>query len=139
MTTQHPRKTRVFTRYAFQKRKQADESFDTFVTDLRNLAKDCQYDKSDEMVRDKIASGVKSQAMREKLLTEDDFTMDRVIEIAVTYETTQQRFKSLAAGSSTADSVDVIKKQKYHKNRRHSGADHTQALSTAETVEGRMK
>ena len=79
MTTQHPRKTRVFTRYAFQKRKQADESFDTFVTDLRNLAKDCQHDKSDDMVRDKIASGVKSQEVREKLLTEDDLTMDRVI------------------------------------------------------------
>ena len=77
------------------------------------------------MVRDKIISRVKSQEVREKLLTEDDLMMDRAIEIAVIYETTQQCLKCMAAVSSTADIVDAIKEPKHHLNRCHSSDDHT--------------
>ena len=80
-----PKKNAVFARYIFQERKQADESFDAFITDLWNLVKDYHYDNPNEMVRDKIISGVKSQEVREKLLTEGgDLTMDWAVEIAVT-------------------------------------------------------
>ena len=82
------------------------------------------------MVRDKIVSGVKSQEVREKLLTEgDDLAMDRAIEIAVTNETTQQRLKFMAGSSSTADTVDASKKPKHHPNRSHCGDDHTGTIN----------
>ena len=104
-----PKKNTVFAKYVFQERKQADESFDAFVTDLRNLVHNCQYDNPKEMVRDKIVCGVKSQEVREKLLTEgDDLMMDRAIEKAVTYETMQQRLRSMATGLSTTDNTDAI-------------------------------
>ena len=66
-----PKKSKLFYRYIFHERKQQPgESFETIVTDLRNLVKDCEYDNPDEMVGGKIVSGVTSQEVREKLLTE---------------------------------------------------------------------
>ena len=61
------------------------------------MVKDCNYDKPNEMVRDKIDCGVNTKEIREKLLTEGDtLTMEKAIEIAVTYETTQQHLQSMA-------------------------------------------
>ena len=54
--------------------------------------------------------------------------MDRAIEIAVTYETTQQHVKSMATGMAAADTVGAIKKHKRHPNRCHSRDEHTDML-----------
>ena len=103
----------MFSHYKFQERKQKQgETFETFVTDLRNLAKDCNYDKPSEMVRDRIVAGILSQDIYEKLLTEGNtLTMDKAIGIAVTYETTQQYLKSMAT-SATPTNVDAIKQKR---------------------------
>jgi len=101
-----PRKNSVFCRYIFQERRQQQgETFETFVTDLRNMVKDCSYDKPEEMVRDRIVSGVASQDVREKLLHEGDaLTMQKAIEITTTFEATKKQLASMAAG----DSVDAL-------------------------------
>ena len=107
-----PKTNTVFARYVFQERRQmAEEPFDTFVTDLRNLVKECKYGTPEEMVRDKIVSGVYSKDIREKLLNEGDtLTMEKAIGIAINYETTQQHLKSMAGTAS--ESVDVIRRKK---------------------------
>ena len=54
-----PKKNKPFCTYIFRERKQQPgESSETFVTDLRNLVKDCEYNNPNEMVRDRIVSGV---------------------------------------------------------------------------------
>ena len=107
-----PRKNKVFARYVFQERKQGQkETFDSFVIDLRNLVKDCEYPTPNEMVRDRIVGGISSQEVREKLLDEgDNLTMEKAIDIAVNYETTKKHLKSMASGD-TGTSVDAIKKK----------------------------
>ena len=116
-----PKKNTVYARYIFLERKPEDKPFDSFITDLCNLVKDCHYDKPEEIVRDKIVSGIKSQEMREKRLTEGDaLTMERAIDIEIMHETTQQRLKSMATTSSTADSIDNIEKTTT-KNKNRSG------------------
>ena len=56
-----PQTNTVFSRYIFHTRKQKDdELFVAFATDLRLLVKDCKYDKPDEMVRDRIVAGIRS-------------------------------------------------------------------------------
>ena len=108
-----PKKNTVFSHYNFQERKQQQgETFETFVPDLRNLVKDCNYDKPSEIVRDRIVAGILSQDIPEKLLTEGDaLTMDKAFDQAVTYETTQQCLKSMAT-SATPTSVDAIKQKR---------------------------
>ena len=105
-----PQTNTVFSRYMFQTRNQrADELFSSFVTDLRVLVKDCKYDKPDEMVRDKIVTGIKSDDSRGKLLTEgDELTMTKAIQIATSYETTQAQLKSMKNDSKLE--LDAIRK-----------------------------
>ena len=108
-----PKKNTVFSHSKFQERKQQQgETFETFVTDLRDLVKDCSYDKPSQMVRDRIVAGILSQDMCEKLLTEGDtLTMGKAIDLAVTYETTQQCLKSMAT-SAAPTRVDAIKQKR---------------------------
>ena len=45
----------------FQSRVQnLDETFEQFVTELQLLVKDCEYENSDEMVKDRIVTSVKN-------------------------------------------------------------------------------
>ena len=118
-----PQKNTLFSRYIFQTRRQKDdESFVAFATDLRNLAKECSYDKPEEMVRDRIVAGINNEDVREKLLTEgDSLTMTKAIQIATTHETTQAQLKSMAGSSMTSKhqqaEVDAIKKKTYRQNK----------------------
>ena len=48
-----PKTNIVFSIYKFHAQGTA-ESFDSFVTDLKLLKQECNYQESDEMVRDKI-------------------------------------------------------------------------------------
>ena len=92
-----PKKNTVFARFVFQERRQKDgETFENFVTDLRNMVKECEYLEPDNMVRDKIVSGIRSKEIRHLLLTEGDkLTMSKTIEIANSYEITQQCLKEM--------------------------------------------
>ena len=112
-----PQTNTVFSRYVFQTRNQReDEPFSSFVTDLRVLVKDCKYEKADEMVRDKIVTGIKQDEIRGKLLTEgDDLTMTKAIQIATSYETTQAQLKSMKIDSKLElDAIKKSSKKPYH-------------------------
>lgn len=62
------RSNQVFNWNKFQNKIQNDITFDQFVTELQILVKHCGYDKPDDMVRDRIVFGVKSNKIREKLI-----------------------------------------------------------------------
>ena len=48
---------------------------------------DCEYDKPDEMVRDRIVTGVKNKIIRAKLLNEGSkLTLTKTLELARTHE-----------------------------------------------------
>ena len=56
-----PRKNHIMAALKFSERRQADnESFDSFVTDLKILVKDCGYQEEERMVRDAIVFRCKS-------------------------------------------------------------------------------
>ena len=60
----------VYERYVFNRRQQEPgESFDIFVSDLRSLARTCEYDVVEESaMRDHIVLGIRDDATRKKLL-----------------------------------------------------------------------
>ena len=105
-----PKKNTLFARYVFQSRKQQEgEQFETFVTDIRTLVKDCLYKEPEEMVRDRIVCGIISQDAREKLLQMgEQLTMQRAIEIVVTHDATKQQL----AAMQKEETVEVINKRR---------------------------
>ena len=137
-----PRRNSVFARYVFQERKQPGEAVEHFVTDLRNMVKDCSYEKPDEMVRGKIASGIASQAICDKLLHEgDNLNMEKAIEIAVTHKTTRQHQASMAAIGEPADNVDTItgRTAKSSSHRQHSTGPKSSMITDCRNCGGKHK
>ena len=106
----------VFARYKFHIRSQrAEETFDKFVTDLKLMVKDCEYDKPDEMVRDRIVIGVNSQKVREKLLEEgSQLTLQKSVTIAHNHELSQHQLKTMS------EQTDLEVKQEVHSIRHSS-------------------
>lgn len=102
-----PRTNVIYNRYRFQTRIQADtETFDQFVTELKLMVRDCNYDKGEEMVRDRIVIGVKSHKIREKLINVgSDLTLQKALDIARLHEQSTSQARQIS-GEDT--SVHVI-------------------------------
>ena len=80
-----PKSNLINSRFKFKSRAQEyGEQFESFVTDLKVLIKDCGYPANiyDELIRDYIVFGVKSVKIREKLINEgSELTLAKCIDI----------------------------------------------------------
>ena len=86
----------VYSRWIFQSRKQEEkESMEHFVQTICQLATDCEYKEKDEMIRDKLVAGIRSNECRDHLITEGrTLTMTKAIDIVTNFEETQQSLKA---------------------------------------------
>jgi hypothetical protein len=93
----NPKSNKLYVHYKFSQRRQTEtETFEHFVTDLRILIKDCEYQQKDEMLRDQIVFTVRSPKIREKPIDEgSDLTLEKAIDIARTYELSKQQLKTM--------------------------------------------
>ena len=110
-----PTSNTIYNRYKFQSKVQnPDETFEQFVTELQLLVKDCDYDKSDEMVRDRIVTGVRNSKIRAKLLNEGStLTLTRTLEVARTHELSHSQCNAME--DKTVNAVKQKTKQSYGK------------------------
>ena len=79
-----PRKNTAYERYRFNMRGQAaGESFDRYVTALRQLSMRCSFDtiNKEEILRDRLVFGVQSQVVRDRLLRESNLTLAKTLNI----------------------------------------------------------
>ena len=106
-----PRKNITYERYIFNSRNQGDnESIDLYVTNLRLKARTCEFGPlTDELIRDKIMCGIKSDQVRGRLLREPDLSLQKAIDICRASEVSQNQLKSLGS-TETKFGVDVIQK-----------------------------
>lgn len=99
-----------FERYNFFKAVQKEnETFDEFLTVIRNLAKTCAFSTlHDDLLKDKIIFGIRSEQVREKLLIEEKLDLDKAITICKSSEQATKQLLELGQGEST-NKVDRIK------------------------------
>ncbi|XP_062593874.1 uncharacterized protein LOC134255374 [Saccostrea cucullata] len=77
---------------------------------LKVGVKDCGYQNADEMVRDRLVFGVRSDKIREKLINEgSNLTLEKAIDIARTYELSQAQLKTM---HEQDPKIDIINRQK---------------------------
>ena len=95
----NPKANPVFARYKFHNKIQGPtEPVEQFITELQLLAQDCEFHDKNEMVGDRIVFGTNSSKAREKLIFEGaKLTLDKAMQIARTYETSQAHLKSMSA------------------------------------------
>ena len=92
-----PKKYITYERHMFFTRVQhADEAIDDYVTDLRIKARDCNFGPlHDEMIRDRVICGIISEQLRSRLLRQGDVTLDKVLEICRSHETSESQLKEI--------------------------------------------
>ena len=83
-----PKRNAIYERYVFSCRSQKHgKSFDQFLTELRKFAATCQFGTfEDEMLRDRIVTGLRDHGHRERVLRETTLTLQKAIDICRTNE-----------------------------------------------------
>ncbi|XP_031327272.1 uncharacterized protein LOC116158601 isoform X1 [Photinus pyralis] len=106
-----PRKNHVFNRYKFFNRNQAEgESFDNFLTDLKKIAKICEFEKQEEsLVRDKIILGIRDRGLQEALLREADINLEKASNLCRAAEVSKQQVKLMREGKGNELNINKLK------------------------------
>ena len=88
----------IYERYYFNNRKQeSGESFDTYLTALKTLAKTCIFGPlTDELIRDRIVCGICDTGTRKKLLQEPKLNLQKCIDVCRSAETTASQMKVMS-------------------------------------------
>jgi len=100
-----PKKNEVYERYQFnQLVPAAGESIDSFVATLRQHVKTCDYGtQADKMIRDRIVFTYGDSRVREKLISTDELTLDKAIDICRAAEATRDRMQSMVGARPISD------------------------------------
>ena len=86
-----PQKNEIVERFKLNVRQQGDETFETFLTDIKILAKTCNYgDLEMSILRDKIVVGIKDTHLRERLLRTKDLDLQTAEDMCRASEITKQ-------------------------------------------------
>lgn len=104
-----PLRNETFDRYKFFKRNQGDgEEFDHYLTDLKILAKNCNFGElEDSLIRDKIVSGVRDVAVQERLLRIADLTLAEAERQVRATEASKFQMKNL----QNVQVIDAVRKK----------------------------
>ena len=88
----------TYERYIFNKRSQdVNESFDTFLAELRRLIKTCEYGTLDESIlKDRIVMGIHNDTTRRKLLQTRQLTLAVAVDICRASELASRQLKAMA-------------------------------------------
>ncbi|XP_018364353.1 PREDICTED: uncharacterized protein LOC108762049 [Trachymyrmex cornetzi] len=116
-----PTPSQPYVRLQFNNLRQTEgETFDSFLTKARTQIKDCGYNQlADELLRDKIIFGVQSKTLQQRLLEEDNLTLERTVGICKAWErATKQVEQASAMSKQENEAVNAIKVHR-EKNQQH--------------------
>ena len=94
----NPRKNIPFERYLFNSPQQEPgESFDRYVTALRQIADKCAFDATtpNDLLRDRITFGIADNKVRERLLREPKLNLAKTLDICQASEMSQAQIKAV--------------------------------------------
>lgn len=120
-----PRKCITYERFKFLTRNQKmGESVDMYVTDLRDKAATCEFEKiKDSLIRDKMIAGLRDKQLQAKLLKLDELTLDQAIKHCRVAEMTDEQKKVSSAKylkmleSEVSHSVKAVNRQPQPRNK----------------------
>lgn len=104
--------SQAFLRHQFFKRSQHQgETVDHFVTELKTLAKDCEFGElTESLIRDNIICGVTSDVVRERMLRESKIDLTRAIEICRAAEASKTQIESLSNTGENNNAATAVHK-----------------------------
>ncbi|CAG9835035.1 unnamed protein product [Diabrotica balteata] len=116
-----PSKNVTYERYLFfTQDKIGLQTYDLYVTELRQLASTCEFDTlTDSLIRDRLILGISDVSLKDRLLREQGLTLSRGLEICRAAEVAARQL-SVISGANSSQSLKVleIQKQKKHQSNR---------------------
>ena len=115
-----PKQNITVERYKFNTHTQkTDQTIDEYVMELKLIAKNCGYGElEDDLVRDRIVCGVTSGQIKERLLREEELTLEKTMRICRAAEESKKQVKLMHDDKPT--SIHGIKQE--HKSQKKGKA-----------------
>ena len=112
----HPRPSVTVARFRFFTcSQQLNESVQVYIARLRQLSRDCQFGSFlEEMIRDRLVCGIKSDRIQNRLLSEPELSLQRATEMAVALETAGRDQQELAGTYSSGAQPSESSVQRIH-------------------------
>ena len=130
----NPRKNITILRHKFFTYRQHEEqNFHDFVTDLKKLSSECQFETLHEsLIKDMIVCVTNDDSLRERLLRESELTLSKAISaVHATEETHKYACKILKSN----ETMDLHKISKHSKSRSRTSAQTTEKIKKCKFCE----
>ena len=110
-----------FERFKFNRCYQTSESFDQYLSELRNLEKSCGFCNCmrEKLLMDRIILGVKSEKTRGKLISQSKLDLRKAIAICRADEAAGEQMKAMNPKAS--EEIHQMSGKPHHHTRRHDG------------------
>ena len=107
-----------------------DESVDSFITDLHNLAEFCEYgDLRNELICDRIVVGLRDKKLSEKLQMDYELTLEKAVTCARQTEAIKQQQTTLNSQSETTNFIEIIKRTSFPQKRKQDHRPQQRAIT----------
>ena len=109
-----PKRNVTYERYKFfNHTQQTHETIDQYCTELRERAKSCEFGElTDSLIQDRIICGMRDNSVRERLLRQEDLTLDKTLKLCRAAETTREQAKQLSSeGDISVDAMGAQRKE----------------------------
>ncbi|UYV75039.1 K02A2.6-like [Cordylochernes scorpioides] len=115
-----PFKNVIYRRYNFfSEVQEKNQSFDDFVTKVKNKAVDCDFvDLTESLIRDRIVLGVLDKNLTEWYLQDPDLTLSKAIPLGRAAESSRTQLKEIKE-EVTVDKLSSYKETSSNKNTEH--------------------
>ena len=97
----------TYERFLFHQRvQQPGESVDDFLSDLRKMARTCEFAQlEDSLVRDRIVIGIRDEPTRRRLLQIKTLSLRDAIDAAKASEATSRRLRVMGGGTGEVEAL----------------------------------
>ena len=112
----------TYERYLFNKRtKEAVESFDSFLSDLRKLVHTCEYGTLEESItRDRIITDIRDDATRYKLLQTRELNLTTAVDIFKASEVATKQRRVMTSSDDVNAVVNKLNSETAHPHKGRS-------------------
>ena len=107
-----PKKNVEFEVYKFRQTKQeVNESLDTYYTQLKQLAKYCQFDNIEKEIKSQIIQACLSNKVRRKALRYSGITLQQILDFARAMDATDSHMTEMEEPNMNTDRLDAVRKR----------------------------
>lgn len=134
-----PKTNVTLERYKFNTRTQHEnEQIDEYLTELRKLSINCNFGQlENELLRDRIVVGVRSQTVKERMLRETDLTLGKALDICRAEEQSKTGIKIMDRKEKTE--IDALQKRDPYKKNYSEKHTNQKQQRQPKTTSGRQR